>query len=637
MYGSPSIRGVNNSWMFGGLTVFLLMSPLHAETTSLIESTVRPVIQWNEWGPEAFHRAQAEDKLILLNLTAVWCHACHVMDRTTYTNPRIIQLLNTEFISIRIDTDQRPDLDARYRSGGWPTTSLLLPTGEILFQANALEPEEMEVMLLEVQSIYATDKAALLEKALQLRSSVKEKSDPSPFTGRELQLSIVGQSVEIMKNQFDAVNGGFRNAPKFFEPEAIRMAFTYGFFENDPVLIKMGLDTLEKQISLFDPVWGGFYRYAEQANWSQPHFEKMLSIQAKNLRNYVEAYQLTGDLQFKRVALALIKYVSMFLTDTQTGLFYESQDADVHGDGRGSFVPGAEYYSLSESKRLALGIPRVDQRIFTGSNALMARAYLHASPVLEKPEIEEIALRTLTRMFDERFDAKRGLAHGETESVLELYAVLSDHIYFGQALLEAFSTTGQSRFLQYAEALAAVTSEIMQDTEHGGFFDHPPRADKLGLLNLPQKPVTENFQAVLWYLTLFHLTEKQAYQSIAERTLQSIVTSQQPLPIALAGLAVDQWFRSPIHIAVVGVRGDSIANALWLEGLRLYCPGKIVKRIDPQEGQPKWDEIQFPYDGRAVAFVCTDRMCSAPAFHPEDMKKNMASILAEFKEPEPKK
>jgi hypothetical protein len=263
----------------------------------------------------------------------------------------------------------------------------------------------------------------------------------------------------------------------------------------------------------------------------------------------------------------------------------------------------------------------------------MAWAYLYASPVLEMPEIRETALQALNRLFEKRFDVKRGLSHVETEGVHSLYGLLSDHILFGQALVEAFSATGQSRFLQNAEALAEVSQQLLQDPVHGGFFDHPRMSGTLGLLKLPTKPVTENFRAALWYLTLFHLTGKQEYRSIAERTLQSVVTSLQPLPIALAGLAINQWFRIPVHIAVVGTPGDPRAKALLLEGRRLYCPGKVVRGYDPQEGQPKWGEIVFPFDGRPVAFVCTDRICSAPVFQEEEMKESIAEILAVLKEP----
>lgn len=615
-----------------GFSVFLLMGPLHAEPSSGVDAVSRPTILWHEWGPDAFRRAQIEDKLIVLDLTAVWCHACHVMDETTYSNPHIIELLNASFIAVRVDTDHRPDLAVRYRAGGWPTTNLLLPTGEILFQANVLESEEMEAMLLEVRSIYETDKASLLKQASQLWNRVQEKVEVDIPKGNALRASLVDQSVEIMKKQFDVINGGFRDAPKFFEPEAIQMAFAHGFFENEPELIRMGLYTLEKQVPLLDPVWGGFYRYAEHSNWSEPHFEKMLTIQAQNLRNYVEAFQLTGDPRFKRIALALIEYVSRFLTDPETGLFYESQDADVRPLPDGPFVSGAEYYSLSENKRLTIGIPRVDQRIFTGSNALMAGAYLYSSSVLEKPELREVAAQALSQLFEERFDPKWGLAHVETESGLNLYGLLSSHILLGQALVEAFSATGQSRFLQNAEVLAEVSQQLLHDSVNGGFFDHFDMSDTLGLLKVPKKPVIENFQAARWFLTLSFLTGKQGYRAIAEKTLQAMLTSLDPLPIALAGLAVDQWFRIPVHIAVVGTFRDSKTTDLWLESQRLYCPGKTVKVFDPQNGQAQWGDIIFPYDGRPVVFVCTDRICSAPVFRVEEIKDSITEILAVLKE-----
>lgn len=613
--------------------MWFLVSPLHAEMRPSGESLDHSIIQWHEWGKEAFGRAQAEDKLIILDLTAVWCHACHVMDQTTYANSSIIQLLNTMFIPVRVDTDQRPDLDARYRAGGWPTTNVLLPTGEILFQANALGSEEMEAMLLEVQSIYVTDKDVLVKQASQLWDRVKEKVEAGHSRGNVLQASMVKQSVDMMRGQFDAVNGGFRDAPKFFEPEAIQMVFAHGFFEDDPELLKIGLDTLKKQVRLLDPVWGGFYRYAEQADWTQPHFEKVLSIQALNLRNYVEAFQLTGDPQFKRIALAVIEYVSRFLTDPQTGMLYESQDADVRGTEGESFISGAEFYSLNESKRLATGIPYVDQRIFTGSNALMAWAYLHASLVLEKGEIGDMALQMLSRLFEKRFDLDKGLAHVESGVVPSLYGLLSDHVLFGQALLEAFKVTGQSQFLQNAEALAEVSRRLLHDSVNGGFFDHPQMSGKLGLLKFPTKPVKENLQAVIWYLDLFHLTGKQTYRFLAENALQTMVMSRQPLPLALSGFAIDQWFRMPIHIAVVGNFDDARTQILLLESRRIFCPGKIVKGFDPKKGQPKWGDIVFPYDERPVAFVCTDHMCSAPVFHKEGMKKSVADMMAVLRDP----
>jgi uncharacterized protein YyaL (SSP411 family) len=614
-------------------TVSLLVNGEQAALSHQSEPDHPSDIQWYEWAPEAFNRAQAEDKLILLDLMAVWCHACHVMDQTTYADPRVLALLQTNFIAVRVDTDQRPDLEARYRTGGWPTTSLLLPTGEILFQANSLEPEVMVELLQEAKVLYGSEKENLRKQADQLWDRVKENVQAKQSPGEALRPSMASHSADMMKKEFDSVNGGFRDHPKFFEPEAIQMALGYGFFENDVELINMGLTTLDRQVALLDPVWGGFYRYAEQADWSQPHFEKMLTVQAQNLHNYVRAFQFTGNSEYKHIALRIIDYVETFLTDHRTGQFFESQDADVRDQEGMTLVSGAEYFSRDRIHRKARGMPLVDRRMYTGSNADMAWAYLHASRVIGKPELQDKALNVLKRIVDERFDKKMGVAHGNIKGTFRLQGILSDHIRLGLALVEAFRTTDDFRFLQQAEALVRTNHELLEDVNGGGFFDRSPSSDNLGLLNIPTKPARENIQAVRLYLDLFHLTNNDSYRSIAEQTLQSVVGTPQPLPVALIGLAVDEWFRPPVHIAVVGMPDDVRTKALWKEARQLYCPRKMLKSFDPHEGAMKWGGITFPYDGRPAVFICTDRICLAPVYQAEGMKERLAELLTVLRKP----
>jgi uncharacterized protein YyaL (SSP411 family) len=613
------------------LTFSLFLNGGNAALSHQPEPDHQSGIQWYEWGEEAFDRAQAEDKLILLDLTAVWCHACHVMDQTTYADPGVLALLQGNFIAVRVDTDQRPDLEARYRTGGWPTTSLLLPTGEIIFQANSLEPDAMVELLQEAKVLYESEKEDLRKQAAQLWNRVREHAHANQSSDAVLRPAMARQSVEMMKREFDAVNGGFRDHPKFFEPEAIQMALVYGFFENDVELLNMGLTTLDKQVVLLDPVWGGFYRYAEQADWSQPHYEKMLTVQAQNLHNYVQAFQLTGNSEYKHIALRIIDYVERFLTDSQTGQFFESQDADVRGQDGKTLVSGTEYFSWDRIHRKAKGMPLVDGRRYTGSNADMAWAYLHASQVLRKAELQDRALNVLMRIVSERFNKKMGVVHGAINDLPRIYGMLSDHIRLGRALVEAFRITRERKFLQDAEDIAQTSQELLYDLKGGGFFDLPHSSGNFGLLKVPTKPARENIQAVRFYLDLFHLTNNEEYRSTAEQTLLSVVGTPQPLPIALIGLAVDQWYRPPVHIAIVGIPEDIGTQALWLEGQQLYCPGKIIRRFDPREGQAKWGDITFPYDGRSVAFVCTDQICLAPVFQAKKVKGSVEELISVLK------
>ena len=209
--------------------MFLAFRPAYSISRTSLNQIINRFLEWYEWEQEAFDRAQAEDKLILLDLTAVWCHACHVMDQTTYADPQVLALLQSNFIAVRVDTDQRPDLETRYRTGGWPTTSLLLPTGEILFQANSVEPEDMIELLKEAKVLYESERVDLREEADQLWDRVKKHGQINESPSATLRPAMASHSVEMMKREFDSVNGGFRDHPKFFEPEAIQMALSHGF------------------------------------------------------------------------------------------------------------------------------------------------------------------------------------------------------------------------------------------------------------------------------------------------------------------------------------------------------------------------------------------------------------------------
>lgn len=549
------------------------------------------------------------------------------MDQTTYADPNVIALIQANFIPIRVDTDQRPDLESRYRAGGWPTTSLLLPTGEILFQANSLEPEVMIDLLQEAKVLYDSEQEDLHQQASRMWNHVRQKSTKNQATNGALHPSMVRHSVEMMKSEFDSVNGGFRHHPKFFEPDAIQLALTYGFFENDKELINMGMTTLEKQVALLDPVWGGFYRYAEQADWTQPHFEKMLTVQAHNLHNYLSAYQFSGNHEFKYIAWRIIEYVEQFLADPQTGLFFESQDADVRDSAGEMRLSGTQFFYWDRINRKAHGMPSVDNKMYTGSNADMAWAYLHAATVLGKTELKTRALHVLQQIMKKRFDKERGLVHETRDDSISLHGLLSDHVRVGLALVEAFRATDDSTYLQQAEAVAHVSQRLLEDSKGGGFFDVPQSSEYLGLLNLPTKPARENIQIARWCADLFYLTGKESYRLTAERTLESVVGTPQPLPIALIGLAVDEWFRPPVHIAVVGIPGDTRTQALWEAAQRVYSPRKMLKQLHPFAEALKWGDITFPYDGRPAAFICTDQVCLEPEYQAEGVEKGLSELF----------
>lgn len=614
----------------GMLICFLLLwigGVAHAASDFKPQGEATHPIEWYAWGEEAFLEAQAGDKLILLDLTAVWCHACHVMDETTYADREIAAMVNASFVPVRVDTDQHPDVAMRYRAGGWPTTSVLLPTGEILFQANALSPAEMTELLQEFSYLYPQYKQDFRKQADNLWQKL-QSSGNSRNSGQVVHPRMVDQTVAFMKERFDARHGGFRAAPKFFEPDAVHMALVLGFFQQDTHLTDMGLKTLVAQEALLDPVWGGFYRYAEQADWTAPHYEKMLTIQAENLQNYLEAFQLTGNPAYRHTAEAVIDYVREFLTDPTNTQFWESQDADLRSPDGVTLLSGAEYFALNEEERYQKGVPFVDQRVFTGSNALMAEALVTAAWVLGRSELQAMGLEVIRRLADERWNAGNGVLHSLEVADGPVVGLLSDHLQLGRALTLAYQYTHDEGFFLRAKELADNTRDLLEDRMVGGFFDRPLEGSKLGLLGMPIKPPAENLRAVLWYLDLFDLTHNQEYRSVAERTLNAVVSGATPLPIALMGKAVDRWVRGSVHVAVIGSKDDPMTMALLKKSIQLYYPGKLVRLLDGESEQPTWGEVTFPYDGRTVAFACTDKVCSPPAFSPDAFETAMLEVIS---------
>jgi uncharacterized protein YyaL (SSP411 family) len=614
---------------------------LAQEDSALSALTVKETqIQWVAWGAQAFDRAKTEDKLILLDLTAVWCHACHVMDETTYVNSQVVRLLNASFVPVRVETDQRPDIEARYKHGGWPTTSILLPSGEILFQANSLNPEELLIVLEETELLYRENKTDLLERAAEVWGKVETAKHEQVRAEGPIHMEMVDHMRLAMKQSFDHANGGFRDTPKFFEPEAITFAFEANFWQQDPEAKQMALFTLDQQMKLFDPVWGGFYRYAEAADWTSPHYEKMLPIQAHTMLNYLEAYQLTKRTHYREAVEGTIRYVARFLSDRQRGGFFASQDADVRNvSGPHSFVPGKEYFGLNEVQRLTIGLPYTDRSIYTGWNALMAKSYLRASQVFGDAHLREFSLKTLNRLFNERYRSGKGMAHAILDGQLQEFGLLEDQLWFADALVEAYVTTGHSIYRDRAEQIVHDLVVQLEDKQGGGFFDRPTSGGSQGLLKFPYKDVKANASLARVFSDLFYATQKVMYRDMAKQVLQFVVGQSGPLPVGSAGLAIHRFLRYPVHIVVVGAKHDLAAKNLFKKALELYVPGKVVRYLDPQVDKLSVGDVTFPQTTASQAYVCTDKLCSSPIQHAEALSDHLDEVmdgLLESSEPFPK-
>ena len=325
---------------------------LKSSTSPYLRSAAHQPIDWHEWGEEALARARAEDKPILLDIGAVWCHWCHVIDRESYENPAIAKIINEHFVAVKVDRDERPDVDARYQSaisaisgqGGWPLTGFLMPDGKPFFGGTYFPPEDQmgrpgfRRILLAVADSYRNKRAELESTAESLAAAVAKAES---FNGARAALdpgvaeSQIGSIVQL----FDVKHGGFGRAPKFPHPSVIELVLERYQQTKEKHLLVLAETTLEKMArgGVYDQLAGGFHRYSVDERWLVPHFEKMTYDNSELLRNYLHAWQITQNPFLRETAAGIIGWVNDVLSDQAVGGFYASQDADYSLDDDGDY------------------------------------------------------------------------------------------------------------------------------------------------------------------------------------------------------------------------------------------------------------------------------------------------------------
>jgi uncharacterized protein len=321
-------------------------------SSSYLRSAMHQPVEWQEWGPQAFARAAGEDKPILLDIGAVWCHWCHVMDRESYEDPGLAEVINQNFIAVKVDRDERPDVDTRYQAAvaaisgqnGWPLTAVLTPEGQPFFGGTYFPRDDrygrpgFERVLRSMVDAWKTRRDEVMESAGSVVEAIEYNEN---FAGRggSLSMSLVDQMVASALEKFDRHHGGFGAQPKFAHPSAIDLLLDVAGRTDNQEAKGAALVTLEKMArgGVYDHLGGGFHRYSVDEAWVVPHFEKMLYDNAELLKNYVHAFQSYVDPESARVARDIIRWMDTWLTDRERGGFYASQDADIDLDDDGDY------------------------------------------------------------------------------------------------------------------------------------------------------------------------------------------------------------------------------------------------------------------------------------------------------------
>jgi hypothetical protein len=366
-------------------------------------------IQWHEWGEEAFAAARRENKPMLLDIGAVWCHWCHVMDRESYDDPEVAAIVNENFIAMKVDRDERPDIDSRYQAavsavsgqGGWPLTAFLTPDGKPFYGGTYFPPVDgygrpsFKRVLTSIANAYKEKNGDVIEQAKMVETAIAQAESFAGKSGR-VSAGIIDAIQKSAFSMFDPQHGGFGQAPKFPHPSALDLlieqyARKIKIPEHDQ-LRQVIVTTLEHMANggVYDQLAGGFHRYSVDERWVVPHFEKMCYDNSELLKNYVHAYQATGSEFFASVARDIIRWMDEWLSDRERGGFYASQDADISMDDDGDYFT----WTLSEARAVLTAEEAQVAALHYDINEIGEMHHNPAKNVLYvRAPIEEIAAR----------------------------------------------------------------------------------------------------------------------------------------------------------------------------------------------------------------------------------------------------
>jgi len=558
-------------------------------------------IEWRTWGDAAFAEAREQNRPLLLAISAVWCHWCHVMDETSYSVPDIITFINDHFVPVRVDNDERPDVNRRYNMGGWPSTVFLTPEGEIIHGGTYVPPEEMWHALNAVDDVWSTKRDEITQRVAELRE--QEARSRATSKAGEISADIVGAVGALVRGQYDPQFGGFGRAPKFPQVRLLRFLLDEYRRHGHPDLAQMLHKTLGAMAAggMHDQIEGGFFRYATTREWGTPHYEKMLEDNAELLAVYAEAHRTFPEAGYDRVVRDVVRWMDTVLWREDVKAFAGSQDADEH------------YYELDGAARKAHGAPFVDQTIYTGWNALAVSAYVAAAGALGDDAIEARAHEAIRALAARMVVGPDGhLMHFDRGEGPQVADLLGDWAAFLQAALDEYETGKHPGALGGALSAATALRERLQDTEDGGFFD-APRRDENGRVAIREKPIEDNALAAEGLLRLAALTGDERWRETALRALRSFVGSYRGWGQFAASYAnaIARALAEPLAITVVGPRNDPTATALWTAARSGDDPGRTVQRIFADEDGAQLERLGFPRD-RIAAYVCVGTSCSEP-------------------------
>jgi uncharacterized protein YyaL (SSP411 family) len=681
-------------------------------SSAYLRSAAHQPVSWHPWGPEAFDAARRTGRPMLLDIGAVWCHWCHVMDHESYEDPLIAAYLNEHFVCLKVDRDERPDVDARYQravqaitgQGGWPLTAFLSPDGEVFYGGTYFPPENQHgrpgfrTVLEQVHRFWQEHRDRALQQASSLRGVLEARADRA-MPGSVTAASLLTAERNILA-ETDPAYGGFGSAPKFPHPGTLRWLLSRWADGASGKVRHVAEEALRgmNRGGIHDQLAGGFHRYSVDRQWIIPHFEKMSYDNSELLRAFTWAGVLTGDAEYLAAARGIVRWVRQDLAHPDAG-YATSQDADIGPEDDGSYftwtrdevsglldadqlevvlrrfglgtagamphdpvrnvlflarTPGEVAHdtgrSVGEVERLLVDavaamtaarmarrpVPTIDRTRYVSWNAMMAGALLGAAPVLRDSWARDHALATLAWL--RRLGGSGRLPHlpGGVGGMLE------DQVHTADAAIDAFETTGDTAFLEWAVTIMDAAWEDFWDPVEGGCFDLARGREAGGLLDTGLKPIQDapvpsgNGVAGIVMARLHGHTGEGRWAERHRSLVEAFAGRAPGLGLfGTAWLMAADWLLNPIaHLVVTGSEGDPVAEQLHQSALAAPLPRRLVRRLwpgQPCDGLPPEMRGMLGAGGEPRGYLCVGARCLPPAGDPDQWGELLREAQGRFR------
>jgi uncharacterized protein YyaL (SSP411 family) len=668
-----------------------LANHLISEKSPYLQQHAHNPVDWYAWGDAAFETARSEDKPIFLSVGYSTCHWCHVMERESFESEELAAILNRWFVPVKVDREERPDVDRIYMtfvqastgSGGWPMSVFLTPELKPFFGGTYFPPDNrygrpgFGAILQRIAEAWRTDRARIMESSGDVIAQLARYSGAGAQSTGIPDKTVLDFAFQQFRRSFDSAHGGFGGAPKFPRPVAFNFLLRYYVRSNRQEALDMTLETLRAMANggMHDQLGGGFHRYSVDERWFVPHFEKMLYDQAQLAVSYLEAFQITHDPFYAKIARSTLDYVLRDMTHPEGG-FYSAEDADSVMDpanpkekGEGAFYiwsaaelaqypkvastygverngnvpddPHGEFTGknilylreslddtteaeLAPAKAALLAIrsnrvrPHLDDKILTAWNGLMISAFAKGAQILDEPRYLKAAQRAanfiLTRMYDEVAGVlQRRYRDGESA----IAGFLDDYAFFSGALLDLYEADFDAWHIGTAIQLANKMRELFEDSAGGAFFSTASGDSNLVLRMKDDYDGAEpsgNSAALLDLLRLAHFTDRPEYREAAERTLRAMGSkiTEQSIAVPQMLVGLDYYLAQRREVVIAGRPDD------FLRRIRArFLPHTITLLA----GAPFFPAAgsMHEIDGRPAVYVCNNYACQLPTTEVEKL------------------